>query len=316
MAKLHTLGQAVKDIQNNNINNSYLLYGDDILLQDFFIKQLKLNKKNAQTFLYYLGYDDPKNIINELSNLSLFSQEKILIIKNITRFSTKFKNEIINHISNLESNNYIIFVKNNFDSKNKFISNLQSKCITIDVRTPFENKMVDWIKYICKIEKISISVNEISNYINAYGSNLSNVMNYIKIDFLSNEFFNKAINRNYFLWNLQDSIGKKELVKSIDIYDSLIQNGNNVTLINIYMFSLFEAIYNYKSRFNESPFNFALNKIIKNRINNYALKFNIKEIERIILKINENDYLIKSTNLDIITLSKCMISNICKGYYE
>ena len=109
-----------------------------------------------------------------------------------------------------------------------------------------------------------------------------------------------------------NSIGKKELVKSIDIYDSLIQNGNNVTLINIYMFSLFEAIYNYKSRFNESPFNFALNKIIKNRINNYALKFNIKEIERIILKINENDYLIKSTNLDIITLSKCMISNICK----
>ena len=47
-------------------------------------------------------------------------------------------------------------------------------------------------------------------------NNLSNVMKYID-EFLSNEFFNKAINRNYFLWNLQDSIGK-ELVKSIDIY--------------------------------------------------------------------------------------------------
>ncbi len=316
MAKLYTLGKAVKDIQNKKISNSYFLYGDDILLQDFFIKQIKKNKKNAQTFLYYLGYDDPQNIINELSNLSLFSQEKILIIKNITRFSTKFKNEILNHISNLDSNNYIIFVKNNFDSKNKFISNLQSKCITIDVRTPFENKMIDWIKYICKIEKISISDNEVSGYINAYGNNLSNVMNYIKIDFLSNQSSNKTINRNYFLWHLQDSIGKKELVKSIDIYDSLVHNGNNLTLIYIYIFSLFEAIYNYKTSFNETPFNFALNKIIKNRISSYALKFNIKEIERIILKINENDYLIKSTNFDIINLTRCMISNICKGYYE
>lgn len=316
MVKLHTLGKAVKDIQNNKINNSYFLYGNDILLQDFFIKQLKKNKKNAQTFLYYLGYDEPKNIINELSNLSLFSQEKILIIKNITRFSTKFKNEILDSISNLESNNYIIFVKNNFDSKNKFITTLQSKCITIDVRTPFENKMIDWIRYICKIEKISISDSEISNYINAYGNNLSNVMNYIKIDFLSNELSNNAINRNYFLWHLQDSIGNKELVKSINIYDSLVQNGNNVTLIYIYIFSLFESIYNYKCRFNETPFNFALNKIIKNRINSYALKFELKEIEKIILKINENDYLIKSTNLDIINLSRCMISNICKGYYE
>ena len=127
---------------------------------------------------------------------------------------------------------------------------------------------------------------------------------------------NKTINRNYFLWHLQDSIGKKELVKSIDIYDSLVYNGNNLTLIYIYIFSLFEAIYNYKTSFNETPFNFALNKIIKNRISSYALKFNIKEIERIILKINENDYLIKSTNFDIINLTRCMISNICKGYYE
>ena len=62
MKKMFSLGQAVKDIRRQNFSNSYFLYGNDIFMQDFFIKELKKIKKQSKTYLYYLGYDNQENI--------------------------------------------------------------------------------------------------------------------------------------------------------------------------------------------------------------------------------------------------------------
>ena len=141
MKKLESLGKVIKDIHKEKFHPSYFLYGDDIFMQDFFINEFKKIKKNADKFLYYLGYDQQDSIFNQLSNLSLFNNEKIIIIKNINRFSSKSKKELLDYLEKENSGNYLIFVKNNFDNKNKFINSLMEKCISIDVRTPFDNKV-------------------------------------------------------------------------------------------------------------------------------------------------------------------------------
>ena len=316
MKKLNSLGKVIKDIHKNKINSSYFLYGDDIFMQDFFINEFKKIKKNADNFLYYLGYDQQDYIFNQLSNLSLFNNEKIIIIKNITRFSAKSKKELLDYLSKENSGNYIIFVKNNFDNKNKFIESLMQKCITIDVRTPFDNKVKEWIRYITKKEEIQISDSEITNYINAYGSNISSIMNYIKIDFLSDYKNKTKKNRTFYLWHLQDAIGKKELVKSLDIYESLLSNGNSINLILIYLYRLFEYIYNSIDNYKQIYSNFAVNKVIQSRMNTYSSKYSMNELENIILKLKSFDFLSKTSSANIPNLNRCLIANACKGYYE
>ena len=133
MNKLFSLGQAIKNIRNNNISNSYFLYGNDIFMQDFFIEEFK-KKIKANSYLYYLGYDQEEIIFNELSNLSLFDSKKIIIIKNINRLTVKSKKKLLEYLSNSKSDNYLILVKNNFDSRNKFIDSLIKESIPIDVR--------------------------------------------------------------------------------------------------------------------------------------------------------------------------------------
>jgi DNA polymerase III delta subunit len=316
MKKLNSLGKVIKDIHKNKINSSYFLYGDDIFMQDFFINEFKKIKKNADNFLYYLGYDQQDYIFNQLSNLSLFNNEKIIIIKNITRFSAKSKKELLDYLSKENSGNYIIFVKNNFDNKNKFIESLMQKCITIDVRTPFDNKVKEWIRYITKKEEIPISDTEITDYINAYGSNISSIINYIKIDFLSNHKNQTQKNRTFYLWHLQDAIGKKELVKSLDIYESLLSNGNSINLILIYLYRLFEYIYNSIDNYKQIYSNFAVNKVIQSRMNTYSSKYSMNELENIILKLKSFDFLSKTSSANIPNLNRCLIANACKGYYE
>ena len=316
MRKLESLGRVIQDIHKNNIYNSYFLYGNDIFMQDFFINEFKKIKKNADSFLYYLGYDQQNSIFDQLSNLSLFNNEKIIVIKNINRFSSKSKKELLDYLEKENSGNYLIFVKNNFDNRNKFIDSLIKKCIGIDVRTPFENKVKEWIKYITKNENINISDIEITNYINAYGSNISNIMNYIRIDFLSDFRNDNALNRKFYIWHLQDAIGKKELTKSLDIYESLISNGNSINLILIYLYRLYESIYNSIDNYKQTYSNFAVNKIIQSRINTYSSKYSLNEVENIILKLKDFDFLSKTSSVNIMNLNRCLIANICKGYYE
>ena len=318
MQKLLTLGQAVKKIHKHDFSSSYFLYGNDIFMQDFFINQFKKINTDYESYLYYLGYDQQETIFNELSNTSLFNSNKIIIIKNINKFSVKAKKELIDYINQTETNHHIILVKNNYDSRSKFIDSIIKNSVAIDVRTPFENQMLEWIKYFTKIEKINIGSNEIKNYIDSYGNNIGNVMNYIRIDFLSNSYSNIDSNRSYHLWHFQDSIAKKNLNKSLDIYESITINGNSINLILIYLFNLFHAIYlhsYYKSNVSKS-YNFTINKIIQSRINTYSFKYTQNEIENIILEINTIDLQSKTVNINMKNRMLCLINNICTTYYD
>ena len=316
MKKLISLGQAIKKIRQKDFSNSYFLYGNDIFMQDFFIKQFQSINSNFESYLYYIGYDQPEAIFNELSNISLFGSNKIIIIKNINRFTPKAKKELIEHLTKSDISHHIILVKNNYDSRNKFIDSIIKNTTAIDVRTPFENKMADWIKYFSKLEKIDIDMMEIKNYIDSYGSNIANVMNYIRIDFLSHSYSKTSSNRTYNLWNLQDSIAKKQISKSLDIYESITTNGNSLNLILIYLFNLYYSIYMHSYYNNDSNYNFTINKIIQSRIGMYSKKYSQTEIENIIFEINTIDFLSKNQSINISNRILCLISNICTGYYD
>ena len=318
MKKLISLGQAIKKIRQKDFSNSYFLYGNDIFMQDFFIKQFQSINSNFESYLYYIGYDQPETIFNELSNISLFGSNKIIIIKNINRFTPKAKKELIEHLTKSDINHHIILVKNNYDSRNKFVDSIIKNTTAIDVRTPFENQMAEWIKYFSKLEKIDIDMMEIKNYIDSYGSNIANVMNYIRIDFLSQSYSKTSSNRTYNLWNFQDSIAKKQISKSLDIYESITTNGNSLNLILIYLFNLYYSIYMHSYYNNDSSlnYNFTINKIIQSRIGMYSKKYSQIEIENIISEINSIDFLSKNQSINISNRILCLISNICTGYYD
>ena len=117
----------------------------------------------------------------------------------------------------------------------------------------------------------------------------------------------------FYLWHFQDSIGKKKLVESIDIYQSLLSNSTSINLVLIYLFRLYEFIYNHIKNNKNMKNNFAINKIIQSRINIYSTKYSINEIENIILKLKELDFLSKNSNINIANINRCFISNICNN---
>jgi len=317
VSQIQSLGQAVKNLHKEHLSKSYFLNGDDIFLQDFFINKLKKITKISAIHLFYIGYDKQEDFFSELTNLSLFDKEKIIIVKNISRLSINAKNDLLNYLSKKDLKHFLVLVKNKYEIRNnKFFSSLISKINIIDTRTPFENKIKDWIIFLLKNENIKLNDSEIKSYINAYGNNISNIMNYIKIDsYRSNSNF-KISNKKYHLWNLQDSLGNKKIKEAIKIYDSLVLNGTSINFILLYLFRLYESIYNYSINLIPITKNFAVNKIIQSNINLYSKKYSLIEIENIILNISKNDFLSKNYSLNINNMNRYLISNICTGFYE
>ena len=143
----YSVGKAIREINSNKISHSYFLSGDDYFLQNFFIKRLilKLNDISSPKYLNFEEETDQKLLLNELENLSLFSNKGLYVIRNFNKISPNLKNTIIQYISKPNSDNIIIFVSDNFYSKNKFLTSISNQSFSVDTRTPFPNKIREWV---------------------------------------------------------------------------------------------------------------------------------------------------------------------------
>ena len=75
----------------------------------------------------------------------------------------------------------------------------------------------------------------------------------------------------------------------------------------------FKKIYDNESGLN---FNYTINKIIKSKIPLYIKKTSKKELECILVEINELDFSSKTISINLDNRMKCLINNICTGYYD
>ena len=115
-----------------------------------------------------------------------FSDEKIIIIKNLKKMSKLGRDNLLIYLKDPNPQHFLIIVKNNFE-KNKFINEIKANTDTIDTGVPFDSKMKEWVKYFLKRKKISIDESYLNDYIRAYGDNITNVVHEIEKEDLRND---------------------------------------------------------------------------------------------------------------------------------
>ena len=131
---MKTISEAIKNYNNNQFQN-YYLYGDDIFLERFFINQLskKFIDNDGAKILYHFGVDDESIFLNDLNSGSLFDNKKMIICWGVNKLSKKGKEELLLYINNNPTkDNSLVIISPDFKIKNKFITELSSKLISID----------------------------------------------------------------------------------------------------------------------------------------------------------------------------------------
>tara|TARA_Y100001970_G_scaffold294159_1_gene447706 strand:- start:33251 stop:34216 length:966 start_codon:yes stop_codon:yes gene_type:complete len=319
---VYSVGKAIREF-NKNKNSIYFLSGDDYFLQSFFIKNLKKYFNNTYD-TYYLNFEEESDInsfFEEISSASLFSNKSILIVRNVLKISKANKDEILKYLKNPNDDNIIIIISDDFYSKNQFLNSLSSKSKKVDVRTPFSNKLKEWVKYYVNSNNISIDNIILDDIINANNDEIITILNEIEKLYLINGCSQIAYDekqhissnhKNIRPWQLIDSIGKKDNIYSIKKIEYLQYIGYQVIPLVIILYNFFNNMLLFKNGLKDL---YSINKIISNNMNKYSNNYTEQEIMNILVDLKEMDLLIKSSSLNQNNLISVFIIKICQGYY-
>lgn len=322
-----SIGQIIKNIHSNEILPAYSLFGNESFLQDFFIQELNKYFLGTSGVKKHISLHDDKQeqLLADLSSFSLFSERKLLVVRQIKKFSQNSRKELIDYLKNPNPDICLVLISEDYDDRNALQKLLKSNTILIDVRTPFPSKMKEWVRFIAKSKNYKINDGTISHLIDLYGDSIAHVVNEIeKITLMvgmetiiDNNIIESQLSgeREYHIWQLQDSVGDRNTEKSISIVRSLIENGTGIPQLIINFTNLFQQLLWYSMGVRETSGYTGLNKIISGNLNKYSRNFDQDEIESILLILRKSDMLTKSTSLSPLSLIEPVIINICEGIY-
>ena len=323
MAKnLLTPGQALRRIISREISPVYSFFGQDYYFQDLIIDGISgvVFSDEGERNNFIIGVDKEEDVLNSLNSNSLFSQKTIVIVKNSKKIKSKFQSEIIDYCKNPSSDKTLIFIFDDPYSTNKFIENLSSLSTCVDMRTPFPNKMKEWARYYSKKNNFNLSDEVLNQLIDNYGDNINNVINEIdKLYLYSNgkmEDINSVINSNIYkkenqVWKLLDSIGKKNISDSINIYTQLYNNNIPMIRILLNLLDLFKELINNKLKVKEGKF--IRNKIILKNLNNYGRNFSTEQILNAVTLLRDCDLIVKTISMNEKYFFYSVLVEVCEG---
>tara|TARA_Y100000590_G_scaffold463544_1_gene630567 strand:+ start:265 stop:1257 length:993 start_codon:yes stop_codon:yes gene_type:complete len=320
----NSIGQVIRNIQSNKIDPIYALSGNELFLQDFFIDMLKKYFLDdlSQSIIYSIGDDKEDAFLSELSSISLFDDKKVIVVRQIQKLSKKGREELVEYLVSPNIGLCIILILDKYDEKSSIQKYLKSNFLLIDVRVPFSNKIKEWVSYIIKQRKYKVTSGTIDDLISIYGDSISHMVNEIDKLALMNESGNVVNSqklelsdseREFPVWQLLDSLGEKDLKKSLIVSHSLLQSGVSLIQIVINITNLFmQLLWNEMGRSNIKGYTYTgLNKIITSNLSKYSKLFSKDEIDNILVNLAKTDMIIKTTSIDEIILNDIMIFMIC-----
>lgn len=243
----------------------YLLYGSESFLVNKEINKIleenKIDKININT--YDLNNDLLTTIIEDAETISLFSDNKAIIIYNSYIFSGK-KNTIEQNIDILEQylnnhnpNTVLIFVllADKLDERKKIVKIIKQKHVAKLLNNNFNiNTIVKdmFLNYNISNETINLLIDRVGKNLSILDQEINKIMIYKDTDLkITNEDIINLTTKNIEadIFGLVEAIIKKNKKKALDIYNELLKNNEEPIKIIITLANQFRIIYQTKEMY-------------------------------------------------------------------
>lgn len=235
---------------------NYLLYGTESFLVEQEIKKIisKYAIDEISITKYDLSIDSLKFILDDSMTVSLFDENKMIVVNNANIFN-RGKNDdnidlLIQYLSNSNPSTILVFVNSNatIDSTKKITKLIKEKGVIKELNT---TNPIEIIKNICdgyKIDKecINLLIDRVGNNVSIIEQELNKLMLYKINDKIitKEDIINlTSVNIDTDIFKFIDHIIQKEKDMAMRIYTEMIKQGEEPIKIIALLASKFRLMY-------------------------------------------------------------------------
>ena len=284
--------------------------------------------KTLNQAIFYGRDSDVNIILNELKQYPFGFQKRLIIIKEAQHLKNIEYLENYFERPQLSSILIVCYKNKKLDKRKKIYKILESNHVIFNSQKIYDNKIADWIKKYLETKNIVIEAKACNTLIEYIGNDLSKISNEINkicshssIKKITNDLINDqiGISKEFNLFELQKSLGKKDKNKALIIinYFSANPNKNPSVLILSSIFNYYNKLLLIKQIKNKSMLakKIGVNTYFLNDYIQASKRYEFKELLNIINLICEYDLRIKGINNNKISQSDLLKELIAKILY-
>ena len=309
--------EIISSISNKDLNPVYFLMGDEPYyidkLSDEFSKNLLTAEEQEFNQVILYGKDiTTEQIISEAKQFPFGSEKRVVIVKE----GQHLKNiEVLDsYLDNPQPSTVVVisYKGKSVDKRKKFGKNLAKKCIVFESKKLYDNKIPAWILAYVKEKGFSIDNSATAVLAEYLGADLSKITNELdklmlvvkKEEQITTKLieYHIGISKDYNVFELQNALGQKNVVKANRIINHFAENTKNHHIVPVMsaLFSYFQKIMVYHFLEDKSPKSAAsalkVNPFFVSQYQTAAKNYNKRQLFYIFEHLKEYDLKSKGVN--------------------
>jgi DNA polymerase-3 subunit delta len=262
--------EIISSISNKEFEPVYFLMGDepyyiDKLANAFSKNVLSAEEREFNQVILYGKDIETAQAIAEAKQFPFGAEKRVVIIKEAQHL--KDIEVLDSYLDNVQPSTLLVicYKGKSVDKRKNFGKTLASKCVVFESKILYDNKIPAWINtYVTehgfKIDNSATAV--LAEYIGADLSKITNELDKLMLVVKKEEQITTAlieyhigISKDYNVFELQNALGKKEVVKANRIINHFSENPKNHNIVPVMsaLFSYFQKIMVYHFLEDKSP---------------------------------------------------------------
>lgn len=338
-----TIENLEKELKQGNIKSIYLLYGEELFLLETSLKKIKTLFGECIKGINYINIDDTNcnELISDIETPSFGYEKKLIVARNTGLFKKegkrknaemqKLKENISNYLKeNIElvkESVVLVFVEEEADSKQELYITVDKLGVVckFDFQKPIQ--IEKRIKSICNAYKVEIDDGTLKYFIECCGTNMQDLINEIRklIEYVGSggkikkEDIDKLSIKKLesIIFDLTDSLGKKEIEKSLTVLKNLIYEKEPLQKILITLYNHFKKLYFVKIALKHnkdivSSLNLKPNQtFLVNKYKMQAKYFTSDDLRKVLQELIDLDYNYKNGLIDLQVGLEAILCRYC-----
>lgn len=266
-----TIENLEKKLNEEKLDNMYLLYGPELFLLESALKKIKKYFGELIIGINYITLDENTidTLIPNIETPAFGYEKKLIIVKNSTLFKKegrkktvklselkeKIETYFIENMDMIKESIVLVFIEDEIE-KAKLYEIIEKEGVVCEFEFQKPVQITKRIKSICNAYKVNISDETIRYFIEFCGTNMQNLINEIRklIEYagINGEIKKEDIDKlstkqlESIIFDLTDNLGKKKIVKSLEILNNLIYAKEPLQKILITVYKHFKKLYMIK----------------------------------------------------------------------